>query len=119
MAARYSEREAARSAARIPLSQQPSPSRPITDSNCGQSTQRSAGLISRIDLGVFCSIAIPGCQGTIVEGEGMAKIAGVAFVILLVLAEGAQAQVKIGVAGPLSGPGKAYGTQFKNGASQA
>ncbi|MGA8613353.1 MAG: branched-chain amino acid ABC transporter substrate-binding protein [Xanthobacteraceae bacterium] len=54
-----------------------------------------------------------------IEDEGMAKLAGVAFVILLVLADAAQAQVKIGVVGPLSGPGKAYGTQFKNGASQA
>jgi branched-chain amino acid transport system substrate-binding protein len=49
----------------------------------------------------------------------MAKLAGVAFVISLILAVGARAQVIIGVAGPLSGPGKAYGTQFKNGASQA
>jgi branched-chain amino acid transport system substrate-binding protein len=49
----------------------------------------------------------------------MAKLVGVAFVVLLLLADIARAQVKIGVAGPLSGTGKAYGTQFKNGATQA
>ncbi len=35
------------------------------------------------------------------------------------LATGAQAQVKIGIAGPFSGPNAAFGMQLKNGASQA
>jgi branched-chain amino acid transport system substrate-binding protein len=49
----------------------------------------------------------------------MANLAGVSLLIWLILAGGAQAQIKIGIAGPLSGPGRAYGVQFKNGASQA
>jgi branched-chain amino acid transport system substrate-binding protein len=49
----------------------------------------------------------------------MAKLAGVAFVALLLLADSARAQVKIGVAGPLTGSDQAFGRQFKNGASQA
>ena len=37
----------------------------------------------------------------------------------LVGAGGASAQLKIGVAGPLTGPNAAFGAQLKNGAEQA
>src|ERR1700729_483455 len=51
--------------------------------------------------------------------EGMPKLGSVTLGIWLILAGAAQAQIKIGIAGPLSGPDKAYGAQFKNGATQA
>jgi len=49
----------------------------------------------------------------------MANLIGISLGIWLVLAGVAQAQIKVGVAGPLTGPSRAFGTQFKNGASQA
>jgi branched-chain amino acid transport system substrate-binding protein len=42
-----------------------------------------------------------------------------AFAASLASASGAMAQVKIGVAGPLTGPNAAFGAQLKNGAEQA
>jgi branched-chain amino acid transport system substrate-binding protein len=49
----------------------------------------------------------------------MAKLASLGLALWLGLVSAAHAQLKVGVAGPLTGPSKAFGTQFKNGASQA
>jgi branched-chain amino acid transport system substrate-binding protein len=49
----------------------------------------------------------------------MTNLIGVAFGLFLMFAGTAQAQITVGVAGPLSGPSRAFGTQFKNGAAQA
>jgi branched-chain amino acid transport system substrate-binding protein len=38
---------------------------------------------------------------------------------VVVGASGASAQIKVGVAGPLTGPNAAFGAQLKNGAEQA
>ena len=47
-----------------------------------------------------------------------AIIGAIAGTVLLVMGS-ARAEVKIGVAGPLTGPSKVFGAQFRNGASQA
>jgi branched-chain amino acid transport system substrate-binding protein len=51
----------------------------------------------------------------------MKKIAlsGVAIAAMLAVTGSAQAQIKIAVAGPLTGPNAAFGAQLKNGAEQA
>ncbi|HEU4660870.1 MAG TPA: branched-chain amino acid ABC transporter substrate-binding protein [Pseudolabrys sp.] len=47
------------------------------------------------------------------------KLTGLALGFAVVLAGGAQAQVMIGVAGPITGPNAATGAQMKNGVEQA
>lgn len=49
----------------------------------------------------------------------MGRAAGLAVAVWLILPSIAQAQIRVGIAGPLSGSDKAYGLQFKNGATQA
>jgi branched-chain amino acid transport system substrate-binding protein len=49
----------------------------------------------------------------------MRKAAGLAVAVWMILPTVAQAQIKVGITGPLSGSNKAYGIQFKNGAIQA
>src|SRR5262245_18758836 len=44
---------------------------------------------------------------------------GIALAASLALAGPASAQIKVGVAGPLTGPNAAFGAQLKNGAEQA
>src|SRR2546423_10737833 len=44
---------------------------------------------------------------------------GVAFALGLAFADGASAQVKLGVAGPMTGGSAAFGAQLKNGVEQA
>jgi branched-chain amino acid transport system substrate-binding protein len=46
-------------------------------------------------------------------------LTGIALGLGLALAGAAQAQVKLGVAGPITGPNATFGTQLKNGAEQA
>lgn len=46
-------------------------------------------------------------------------LSGIAVAAVLAVTGAAQAQVKIGVAGPLTGPNAAFGAQLKNGAEQA
>jgi branched-chain amino acid transport system substrate-binding protein len=46
-------------------------------------------------------------------------LSGVALAASLALAGTASAQIKVGVAGPLTGPNAAFGAQLKNGAEQA
>jgi branched-chain amino acid transport system substrate-binding protein len=46
-------------------------------------------------------------------------LSGVAVAALLAFSGAANAQIKIGVAGPLTGPNAAFGAQLKNGAEQA
>ncbi|RVU14135.1 branched-chain amino acid ABC transporter substrate-binding protein [Methylobacterium oryzihabitans] len=47
------------------------------------------------------------------------RLAGLALVAGLAWTGTAQAQIKIGVAGPITGPNAAFGAQLKNGAEQA
>jgi branched-chain amino acid transport system substrate-binding protein len=44
---------------------------------------------------------------------------GIALGAMLAFAGGAQAQIKLGVAGPITGPNAAFGAQLKNGVEQA
>ena len=44
---------------------------------------------------------------------------GLALGAAIAFASGAQAQIKMGVAGPLTGPNAAFGAQLKNGTDQA
>ena len=44
---------------------------------------------------------------------------GLALGAAIALATSAQAQIKMGVAGPLTGPNAAFGAQLKNGTDQA
>ena len=44
---------------------------------------------------------------------------GLALGAAIVFAGSAQAQIKMGVAGPLTGPNAAFGAQLKNGTDQA
>jgi branched-chain amino acid transport system substrate-binding protein len=67
----------------------------------------------------FSTISIFQCQAHSVWSEDMSKRAYVTLAIWLALAQAANAQIKVGVAGPLTGPSKAFGRQFKIGASQA
>ena len=46
-------------------------------------------------------------------------LSGVALAAMFGLAGAANAQIKIGVAGPMTGPNAAFGAQLKNGAEQA
>lgn len=46
-------------------------------------------------------------------------LSGVAVAATLVFSSGASAQIKVGVAGPLTGPNAAFGAQLKQGAEQA
>jgi branched-chain amino acid transport system substrate-binding protein len=46
-------------------------------------------------------------------------VSGVALCALLAFSGAASAQIKVGVAGPLTGPNAAFGAQLKNGAEQA
>ena len=46
-------------------------------------------------------------------------LAGIALGLGLAFTGGAQAQIKIGVAGPITGPNAAFGAQLKNGVEQA
>src|SRR5215213_8780437 len=46
-------------------------------------------------------------------------LTGVALGLGLAFSSAANAQIKIGVAGPITGPNAAFGTQLKNGAEQA
>ena len=46
-------------------------------------------------------------------------LAGIALGVGLALAGAANAQIKVGVAGPITGPNAAFGAQLKNGAEQA
>src|ERR1700712_5238119 len=45
--------------------------------------------------------------------------AGIALGLGIALSGAAQAQIKLGVAGPVTGPNAAFGAQLKNGAEQA
>src|SRR5260370_23453239 len=44
---------------------------------------------------------------------------GLAFGLGLAFADSASAQIKLGVAGPITGPNAAFGAQLKNGTEQA
>ena len=44
---------------------------------------------------------------------------GIALGAMMVLSGVAQAQIKLGVAGPITGPNAAFGAQLKNGTEQA
>lgn len=46
-------------------------------------------------------------------------LAGFALAATVAWAGSAQAQIKLGVAGPITGPNAAFGAQLKNGAEQA
>jgi branched-chain amino acid transport system substrate-binding protein len=46
-------------------------------------------------------------------------LAGIALGLGLAFTGAAQAQIKIGVAGPITGPNAAFGAQLKNGVEQA
>src|ERR671917_1644693 len=46
-------------------------------------------------------------------------LAGIALGLGLAFSGAAQAQIKIGVAGPITGPNAAFGAQLKNGVEQA
>ena len=46
-------------------------------------------------------------------------LTGVAFGLGLAFSGAANAQIKIGVAGPITGPNAAFGAQLKNGVEQA
>src|SRR5215213_10453284 len=46
-------------------------------------------------------------------------LAGIALGLGLAVSGAAQAQIKIGVAGPVTGPNAAFGAQLKNGVEQA
>ena len=46
-------------------------------------------------------------------------LTGVALGLGLAFSTAANAQIKIGVAGPITGPNAAFGAQLKNGAEQA
>ena len=46
-------------------------------------------------------------------------LSSVAVAVMFALAGSASAQIKIGVAGPITGPNAAFGAQLKNGAEQA
>jgi branched-chain amino acid transport system substrate-binding protein len=46
-------------------------------------------------------------------------LGGVAAVAMMAFAGAAQAQIKLGVAGPMTGPNAAFGAQLKNGVEQA
>jgi hypothetical protein len=46
-------------------------------------------------------------------------LAGIALGLGLAVSGAAQAQIKIGVAGPITGPNAAFGAQLKNGVEQA
>ncbi|HLN09547.1 MAG TPA: branched-chain amino acid ABC transporter substrate-binding protein [Xanthobacteraceae bacterium] len=46
-------------------------------------------------------------------------MSGVALVVAVALSGGAQAEVKFGIAGPITGPNAAFGAQLQNGAQQA
>jgi branched-chain amino acid transport system substrate-binding protein len=47
------------------------------------------------------------------------RVSGLALAAALAFTATAQAQIKIGVAGPITGPNAAFGAQLKNGAEQA
>jgi branched-chain amino acid transport system substrate-binding protein len=47
------------------------------------------------------------------------RVSGLALAAAIAFAGSAQAQLKIGVAGPVTGPNAAFGAQLKNGAEQA
>ncbi len=56
------------------------------------------------------------------QGSGFMKnrvLSSVAVAAMFALAGSASAQIKIGVAGPITGPNAAFGAQLKNGAEQA
>jgi branched-chain amino acid transport system substrate-binding protein len=56
------------------------------------------------------------------QGSGFMKklvLSSVAVAAMFALAGSANAQIKIGVAGPITGPNAAFGAQLKNGAEQA
>ena len=74
----------------------------------GEATRRIAGVIA----------AVP---RRIRENYRMKRIlgSGVAFLASLVIAGAAQAQVKVGVAGPFTGPNASFGAQLKQGAEVA
>jgi branched-chain amino acid transport system substrate-binding protein len=64
---------------------------------------------------------LTGEQGMVFQGSGFMKklvLSGVAIAAMLALSGAASAQgtIKIGVAGPLTGPNAAFGAQLKNGA---
>ena len=46
-------------------------------------------------------------------------LTGIALGLGVAFASAANAQIKIGVAGPITGPNAAFGAQLKNGAEQA
>ena len=46
-------------------------------------------------------------------------LGGIALSAMVAFAGGAQAQIKLGVAGPITGPNAAFGAQLKNGVDQA